>query len=394
VSGASNFLDPVEAVQDEVSRSKRVIASALDDLTQHHSWLESYHRDERRRAQRIRRREALEALALRRQRAAWMARRFALTSFVVMRAAALFLARNGAAFLAWTAPRAKALTLLALSEMSIALAWSWRASRVLAVRGFEAASTGFAWSVRASDALGVALRKRLAAGAAVLYAEAAIRAEPVLRPALKRASTGWTRTRFRSKRLASALQAQLSDGWARTRSRAPVLARNAVTATSQGCAWLAKQAVVISAQGRDQVSIAFGWTVRTSDELGAAFRKRLSSGAALLYAEAAPRVQSTLQPAFKKASARWTLTRHLATHLACTLEAQLSDSWSRMRSSAPIFMRNAAKAASETWSQAASRARNMWERHDPQHRALIVRRSTALVCIAPLRARLPVVRES
>ncbi len=159
MSGASDILDPVEAAQDDISRSKRAIASALDDLSQHHSWLESYHRDERRRAQRLRRQEALEALELRRQRAAWMLRRFAQTSLAVTRATAVFLARNGAAFLAWATPRAQALALLLARESSAALAWSWRTGRDLAHRGFEGASTGFAWTVRTSDALGLAFRQ-------------------------------------------------------------------------------------------------------------------------------------------------------------------------------------------------------------------------------------------
>jgi hypothetical protein len=64
MTGASDVLDPVEAAKDDISRSKRLIASTLDDLTQHHSWLESYHRDERRRAQRLRREDALRRLEL------------------------------------------------------------------------------------------------------------------------------------------------------------------------------------------------------------------------------------------------------------------------------------------------------------------------------------------
>lgn len=86
MTGASNVLDPVEAAKDDISRSKRLIASTLDDLTQHHSWLESYHRDERRRAQRLRREDALRRLELRRQRAAWLSRRFALATYAFARA--------------------------------------------------------------------------------------------------------------------------------------------------------------------------------------------------------------------------------------------------------------------------------------------------------------------
>ena len=394
MSGASDFLDPVEAVQDDISRSKRVIASALDDLSHHHSWLENYHRDERRRAQRLKRQETLQALELKRQRAAWRIRRFVVTSLVAMRATAAFLARNSAAFLDWAAPRAQALTLFALRETSAALSWSWRTGRDLAQKGYEATAAGFAWTVRTSDALGVAFRKRLSAESARLYAEAAIRARPILQPALKRASASWTRTRFRSKRLASTLQTRAADGWSRTRSEAPILTRNAVTAASQAYARLADKAAVISVRGRDQASIAFGWTVRTSDALGVAFRKWASTNAALFYAEAATRAQPTL----KRTSASWTRTMHRSKRLGSALQAQLSDTWRRTRSSAPIFARNIAgsvfKAASETWSQAALRTQRILARRDPPHRALIVRQCTALACIEPRRARLPVIRAS
>ncbi len=187
---------------------------------------------------------------------------------------------------------------------------------------------------------------------------------------------------------------ELADGWSRTRSEAPILARNAVTATSQAYARLADKAAVISVRGRDQASIAFGRTVRTSDALGVAFRKWASTNAAVLYAEAATRAQPTL----KRTSASWTRTLHRSKRLGSALQAQLSDNWCRTRSSAPIFARNIAgsvfKAASETWSQAALRTQRILARRDPPHRALIVRQCTALACIEPRRARLPVIRAS
>ena len=310
VSGASDILDPVEAAQDDISRSKRAIASALDDLSQHHSWLESYHRDERRRAQRLRRQEALEALELRRQRAAWMLRRFAQTSLAVTRATAVFLARNGAAFLAWATPRAQALALLLARELSAALAWSWRTGRDLAHRGFEGASTGFAWTVRTSDALGLAFRQRLSTGAALLYAEAATRAQPVLQPAIKRASASWTRTRLRSKRLASTLQTRAADGWSRTRSRAPLLARNAVTATSQGYARLAEKAAVVNARGRDRLSIAFETARAHSQDTARAGFKAASDA----WSQAALRTRRILE---RRAPQHRALIVRQCTALAC-----------------------------------------------------------------------------
>jgi len=127
MTGASDVLDPVEAAKADISRSKRLIASTLDDLTQHHSWLESYHRDERRRAQRLRREDALRRLELRRQRAAWLSRRFALATYAFARATAVVLMRNGRAFLTWAAPRAHALSRLMMRWISAGASWAWRA---------------------------------------------------------------------------------------------------------------------------------------------------------------------------------------------------------------------------------------------------------------------------
>jgi hypothetical protein len=402
VSGASDFLDPVEAAQDEISRSKRVIASALDDLSHHHSWLESYHREERRRAQRLRRQETLQALELRRQRAAWRMRRVALTSFVAMRTTTLFLARNGAAFLAWTAPRARALAILLARELSAATAWSWRTSRRLAQKGYEGAVAGFVWSVRTSDVLGIVFRTRLSAESARLCAEAATRAQPILQPVLKRASADWTRIRFRAKRLAFTLQTGLTDAWSWTRHGLPVLAR----------------------KGREGVGDGFVWTVHTTDALGVDFRKWASASAALLYAEAATRAQPTLE----RASASWTRTRHRSQHLTSKVQTRAYDSWARTRSSAPALARiaivtasmgrarlaagaaqlharsqhlafAAIKTASDRWAKAVLEARQVLEKHRASrpslaHRAMVVRKSTALACVEPLRARLPAIRPS
>jgi len=414
VSSVSNYLDPVEAVKDEVRRSKRVIASALDDLSQHHSWLESYHRDERRRAQRLRRKEALRALKMRRERATWIALRFAKTYFEMMQTTAVFLARNGAAFLAWATSRGRALALLLARETFAAIYWSWRTVRVLARKVYQGAAIGFAWTVRTSDALGIAFRKRLSTGAALLYAEAARRAQPVLQPALKRASTGWIRARSRSKRFALTLQSGLTNAWSRTRHELPILTR----------------------KGGESVINAFAWTVRTFDELGIAFRKRLSSGAALLYAEAEARAQTIAGTTLNRASTSWIRTLFQSKRFAYTLQTRASDSWSRTRGSATTvardavmatsqgcarlaenvvtinalgrerlsitfgwtwarlqhFTRSAFQPASKAWSRAALRSRTVLEGRGPQHRALIVRQCTALVCIERRRDRLPVVR--
>ena len=253
MSGASDILDPVGAAKHDIDRSKHLIASTLEDLTRHHSWLESYHRDERRRAERLRRQEALHRLELRRQRAAWLLRRFTQIAFAAARTAAIVLVRFLRAArrftlraAAWTAPRAQALAIKVARWLSAGLVWSERTALSMARTGFAGASIGFAWSVRTSDALGIAFRRRFSAGFAWLWAEAAVLTEPIR----KRAMKAWLRTLLPSKRLASATQSRVLADWSWLRSSAPHLARNftgALSATASQFAsgsrsWAARQA--------------------------------------------------------------------------------------------------------------------------------------------------------
>ena len=307
MTGASHVLDPVEAAKDDISRSKRLIASTLDDLTQHHSWLESYHRDERRRAQRLRREDALRRLELKRQRAAWLSRRFALATYTFARTTAAFLVRNGRAFLTWATPRAHALSRLMMRWISVGASWAWRTGLSLSRTGLETSAAGLAWTIRASDRAGTVFRGQVSAYAALLSAKAAILAAPGLR----RASIGWIRSRHRARRLVSTLEAQVSDGWSRTRS-----------AVSQ---WM---------------------LVET------------------------PRLRHSLARA---ATARLLRTRVQARR----------------------FSRAAFKTGGDRWSWAALRVRQALEKNAATgHRALIVRPSTALVCIEPRRGGLPAVLTS
>jgi hypothetical protein len=307
MSGASHILDPVEAARDDVSESKRLIASTLEDLSRHHSWLESYHREERRRTERLRRQDALRRLERKGQRTAWRAWRFAVTCYAVTRAAIAVLARNGRAFVIWAAPKVSALALAASSVLSAAARWSWRTGRSLAREGFALSADAFAWSVRASDKAGVIFRRHLAAYAAFLSTRAAILAAP----ALRRASISWIRTRYRTRRFAFGLETSLSHGWSETQS-----------AVSR-------------------------WFIVETPKLRRLLAREVAAGAA------------------------------------------------RTRRRARGFWRAALKTGADRWSWAALRAKQILERSSAaKHRALIVRPSTALVCVEAWRARLPVIRPS
>ncbi|MGK2923342.1 MAG: hypothetical protein ACSLE4_11265 [Methyloceanibacter sp.] len=307
MTGASGVLDPVEAAKDDISRSKRLIASTLDDLTQHHSWLESYHRDERRRAQRLRREDALRRLELKRQRAAWLSRRLALATYAFARTTTAFLVRNGRAFLTWATPRAHALSRLMMRWISAGASWAWRTGLSLSRTGLEASTAGLAWTIRASDQAGIVFRGQVSAYAALLSAKAAILAAPGLR----RASIGWIRTRHRARRIVSTLEARASDGWSKTQS-----------AVSH-------------------------WIMVESPRLGRGLASKVTAGT--------------------------TRTRVLAAGLS----------------------RAAFKTGTDSWSWAALRVRQAIEKNAATgHRALIVRPSTALVCIEPRRGGLPAVLTS
>jgi hypothetical protein len=273
VSGASDALDPVEAAQDDIDRSKHPIASTLDDLRQHHRWLENYHRAERRRVQRLRRQEALYRLELKRRRTVWTLRRLTVVSLVLTRSTAAFLVRNGAAFMAWAAPRAHALALLLLRSLSAALSWSWATAVSLSRTGFERASIGLSWTVRTSDVLGTVFRRRLSAGFGLLCAKAAILAQP----SLKRASMTWVRIRFASRRLASTLQRRLADSWSWTRPRVIALAQSSAGSTSRGLAWLGDEAAAASLMARDRFSLSLASGQAKAHTLGHAFLKTVGA---------------------------------------------------------------------------------------------------------------------
>ncbi len=204
MSSASHALDPVETAKDDVDRSRRLIAQTLDDLTVHHSWLETYHREERRRAERLRRQEALERLELRRQRAAFLSRRFAVRAYVSARAATAYFAASGAAvltatgtFLRWAAPRANRLarqTLAGLANAcSSSASWGWDGLRLLSARSYALLGSGFLWSARASETAGIVFRRKVWRFALIPAALAGRQAAHITAPARHRAGIFWTR---------------------------------------------------------------------------------------------------------------------------------------------------------------------------------------------------------
>lgn len=197
MAGATReVIDPIEAAKAGIGSSRRLIAATLDDLSQHHSWLETYHRDERLRAERLRRQRFLERLALMRQRAAEKTSRTARTGYQAGRLAAKRSKRHTLAFLRWAAPRARRASRHAAATASEAWSWTRRRTPEFAQRGAEAAARGFNYSVRASEEAGNAFRRRMAAA----YAEAAADLTRRAAPMRRRGDSAWARARLRARR--------------------------------------------------------------------------------------------------------------------------------------------------------------------------------------------------
>ncbi|ODS00322.1 hypothetical protein AUC68_00645 [Methyloceanibacter methanicus] len=197
MAGATReVIDPIEAAKHGIGSSRRLIAATLDDLSQHHSWLETYHRDERLRAERLRRQRFLERLALIRQRAAERTNRAARTAYQAGRVAAKLSKRHTLAFLRWAAPRARTASRHAATTASEAWSWTRRRTPEFTHRGAEAAARGFNWSVRASDDAGYVFRRRMAA----VYAEAAAELARRTAPMRRRGVSAWARARLRARR--------------------------------------------------------------------------------------------------------------------------------------------------------------------------------------------------
>ncbi len=174
MSGASDTIDPIDAARDDIAGSKDLIASAVEDLSQHQAWLENYRLAETKRARRVRRQELMLQAEITTKRIIRALRRFALliartvratwriavlVSVTVARAvaaASIYLYRLARSAIGWTAPRVSALAVAAGRRISAAFAWTLRQSRALALATGRLVSAASAWTLRQSQALALA----------------------------------------------------------------------------------------------------------------------------------------------------------------------------------------------------------------------------------------------
>jgi hypothetical protein len=248
VSGASDTLDPIAAAEAGIAGSKHLIASVTNDLSQQERWLAHYRVAERRRARRVKVRDLIYWLELRRQRLMRWLRRAALIALRLARTAAAFLSRTAIVLFAmlcdaatacfvWLRPRIYALA-LTLAAWTIAF-WAWAVieARIVARALQRAASISFAWLAVQSRALAIALENWLSAA----WSGTRLKAGVLARATIKGASiaAAWSVTQARA--LALSLRRELGQLASSTRKKTGHFSRASLATASLGFSW-AKQA--------------------------------------------------------------------------------------------------------------------------------------------------------
>lgn len=208
---ARQINDPVEAAKHGVGSSRRLIAATLDDLSDHHSWLETYHRDERLRAERLRRREIGERIERRYRRAVHATKHVARTAYVRGRSVARISKRRAHVFARWATPKIRSYALYVSQTAAATWGWSRRHTPLFARRAFAAVSNGFQWSVQASERAGYVFRRSAADLSNHALTEVLRSSSPIRR----RAKCEWARTRLSARRSLESAQHRVG-GWIAT----------------------------------------------------------------------------------------------------------------------------------------------------------------------------------
>jgi hypothetical protein len=403
VSRASYTTDPIEAAEDDIAGSKDLIASVADEINQHQRWLENYRVAEKERARRLKRQELMYQLELRRRRTIRSLRRFSLASLRLARRIASFLLRNGTALVvalgqllvrgaAWAAPRVRALALTLWRWSVAASAWTWLMARVLArtlVRAAHAfvrgASIGFSWMAAQYRLLDLALGRLLAAGWSWTWRTAVVLA----RALFKAASLSFSWIAAQSRALDLALGRSLAAGWSWTSRKTLILARAFLRAAS----------------------ISFSWIVLKSKSGGGALRKWALAAFSWIRVEASALARASLKGA--------SITFSWIVLTASVLSGKLST---QAKHGADAFKRSALRTNRSLLARISNGGRRMraWGIQSPAappqeeggnglapelaapqsepgplpNEASAAQHGTAVICVEPLRARLPEVRAS
>ena len=223
--------------------------------------------------------------------------------------------------------------------------------------------------VRWSRRLALTSLRWARAGAAFLW-RTAVTLVVILRR-VTTAGLAWLRPRVYA--LALTLRRWLAAFWAWAQVKSGMLARALLKAASLSLAWLAMQSRALAIALQRWVSVAWTWTRINAPILARASLKGAQSASLWIGA--------------KSRAANGTLQRRLSAGAAWT--------GAKARASARISV--AAASAGYSWTALNMRAMSHGVRRtkpqaDTDHRALVARRCTALVCLEPRRARLPAIR--
>jgi hypothetical protein len=422
VTGASDTLDPIAAAEAGIAGSKNLMAAVADELSQQQRWLAHYQVAEKRHARRLRVQGVLYRLDLARRAMLRFLRRLALLTLRLARNIALFVARTAVALfdmlssavtagMTWLRPRAHALALLLRRWATAFWAWTVAASRALAAVLARWGSVAWAWTrvhaallARASaKGTSIALSWLAATSLALAIgfghwlvrivrrtrALSRILARNALHAA--RVASTWTAASLRV--LAALLAQWLSAAWQSTRRAALALGHWLVTR-------LRRTKALSRILARNALQVAHTASARiaaTSHTLATTIRQRLPAAWKWTRVEARIITRASLKGT-RQASA-WTAANTRIATAALQHNVSAGAAWSGANARAASRASLAAAIASYSWAGHNVRtiSRGFWHatpRPDTNHRALVVRRCTALACVEPKRARLPAIRAS
>ncbi|MGE3529231.1 MAG: hypothetical protein AB7G54_07360 [Methyloceanibacter sp.] len=351
MTAAIQPLDPIAAAEADIAGSKSLMAAVADDLGQHERWLAHYRLAEKRHARLVMLQELIWRLDLARQRLMRASRRAALLMLRLARRTASLAARTAIfvyvtardaviAGIGWLRPRAR--TAASLLERWLAVCWLWCAarSRQLAALLARSSSTAWAWT-RVHGALAAAWTARV------------------------------------SRAVAAAVLRWLMTTGRRARALARILWRRSRYGAGMAAAWTAATARAAAIGLRRRSSAAAHWTTVNGRILGRA--TLANAGRAASWSGANARVAASLLRRNISDGAAWSAARTKQAARASIATSRQAYSWAALR------LRDASHAASRAEATPVGAQAT---------RALIVRRSTALIMFEPKRAGLPALRAS
>jgi hypothetical protein len=338
-------LDPIAAAEAEIAGSKSLMAAVADDLSQHERWLAHYQLAEKRHARWVMLQELIYRTELALQRLMRFSRRVSLLALRLARRVAAFTASTAVfvytsirdaviACLDWLRPRALALALLLRRWLVASSVWLAAQARALAALLARWSSAAWAWT----------------------RVHAAI-------------AWSWVMASWRA--IAAAVLSWLVRTGRRAKALARILWRNSLYAGSVTSAWTAATGRAVAISLRQKLSAASKWTAVNGRILARASAK--NARRASIWGAAQSRAAAASIGRNASRGAAWSAATAKEAARASIAASRESYSWVMLR------MRAVSNA---TFGATAPNIAHTG-------RALIVRRSTALICFEPKRPGFP-----